>query len=306
MNAPHHHRNFAATSAFSPLEESAHTEPQGDMTIGEIIAKANNLSVEQIQSILEYQRAQGVRFGEAAVALGLANTDDVIWALAQQFHYPYTSENNARLDPELVVGSRPFSEQAEAFRAIRSKLIMQLFSEERPRHALAIVSPESGDGKTFFAANLAVAFSQLPGRTLLVDADMRSPRLHTLFKLKEPSSGLSSILSGRAAQRVIQSVSGLPSLYVLPVGVVPPNPLELLERPAFGLMIRELKTKFDRIIVDTPAMSSGADAAVIAARSGAALAVTRRDASRFSSTQEMAKTLKMGNIELVGSVLNEY
>ena len=83
------------------------------MTIGEIIAKANNLSVEQIQSILEYQRTQGVRFGEAAVALGLANTDDVIWALAQQFHYPYTSENNARLDPELVVGSRPFSEQAE-------------------------------------------------------------------------------------------------------------------------------------------------------------------------------------------------
>lgn len=306
MNASHNPRSFAATSAFSPLEEHAPTEPQGGLSIGEIIAKANNLSVEQIESILEYQRKHSVRFGEAAVALGLANTDDVIWALAQQFHYPYAQEQTGQIDPELAVCTRPFSEQAEAFRAIRSKLIMQLFSEERPRHALAIVSPESGDGKTFFAANTAVAFSQLPGRTLLIDADMRSPRLHTLFKLKDPTTGLSSILSGRAATRVIHSVPNLPNLYVLPVGVVPPNPLELLERPAFGLMIRELKTKFDRIIVDTPAMSSGTDAAVIAARCGAALVIARRDASHYRGTQEMAKTLGMGNIELVGSVLNEY
>ncbi|MEK8085781.1 polysaccharide biosynthesis tyrosine autokinase [Aquabacterium sp. A3] len=307
MNAPHNHRQFAATSVLSPAEEAAPTQPTSEMSIGELIAKANNLSVEQIESILTYQRENGVRFGEAAVALGLANTDDVIWALAQQFHYPYSSETNrSSLDPELVVGAQPFTEQAESFRAIRSKLIMQLFSEERPRHALAIISPESGDGKTFFAANIAVAFSQLPGRTLIIDADMRNSRLHNLFKLKEHSSGLSSILSGRAASRVIQSVSGLPSLYVLPVGVVPPNPLELLERPAFGLMMRELKTKFDRIIVDTPAMSSGADAAVVAARCGAAMVIARRDASRYSGAAEMIKTMRLANVELVGSVLNEY
>lgn len=288
------------------MEEHAPTEPIGERSIGEIIAKANNLTVEQIQSILEYQRTNEVRFGEAAVALGLANTDDVMWALAQQFHYPYASESNGSLDPELVVGARPFTEQAEAFRAIRSRLIMRLFSDERPKHALAVVSPESGDGKTFFAANLAVAFSQLPGRTLLIDADMRNPRLHTLFKLKDHGTGLSSILSGRAASRVIQSVPGLPSLYILPVGVTPPNPLELLERPGFALMIRELKTKFDRVIVDTPALSCGADAAVIASRCGAALAVARRDNSSYLATQEMAKAIRMGAIELVGSVLNEY
>lgn len=307
MNAPHNPRQFAATSVLSPAEEAAPTQSPSEMSIGEIIAKANNLSVEQIESILSYQRANGVRFGEAAVALGLANTDDVIWALAQQFHYPYSSDTSrSTVDPELVVAAKPFTEQAEAFRAIRSKLIMQLFSEERARHALAIVSPESGDGKSFFAANIAVAFSQLPGRTLLIDADMRNSRLHTLFKLKEQSTGLSSILSGRAASRIIQSVTGLPSLYVLPVGVVPPNPLELLERPAFGLMMRELKTKFDRIIVDTPAMSCGADAAVVAARCGAAMVIARRDASHYVGAQEMIKTLRLANVELVGSVLNEY
>jgi chain length determinant protein tyrosine kinase EpsG len=296
---------FAATSTFSPVEEPGNDAPS-DLSIGEIIAKANNLSAEQIGQIVEYQRTHGVRFGEAAVALGLANNDDVMWALAQQFHYPYSAENQNPIDPELVVGARPFTEQAEAFRAIRSRLIMRLFTDERPKHALAVVSPQSGDGKTFFAANIAVAFSQLPGRTLLIDGDMRTPRLHDLFNLKDKGSGLSGILSGRAASRVIQSVPGLPSLYVLPVGVIPPNPLELLERPAFGLMMRELKTKFDRVIVDTPALSAGTDAAVIAARCGAALVLARRDNSRHAAMQELARTARMGSIEIVGSVLNEY
>lgn len=297
---------FVGTSTFSAAEEHAATEPTTDLSIGEIIAKANNLTLEQIESILDYQRQNSVRFGEAAVALGLANTDDVMWALAQQFHYPYSSDGSSSLDPELVVGARPFTDQAEAFRAIRSRLIMRLFSDDRPKHALAVVSPEPGDGKTFFAANIAVAFSQLLGRTLLIDGDMRSPRLHELFRLKDKGSGLSSILSGRAASRVIQSVPGLPSLYVLPVGIVPPNPLELLERPGFGLMIRELKSKFDRIIVDTPALSNGADAAVIAARCGAALVLARRDTSRHAAMQELSRAARMGSIDIVGAVLNEF
>lgn len=281
-------------------------DPAGDLSIGEIIAKANNLTPEQIEQIVQHQRTHSVRFGEAAVALGLANTDDVMWALAQQFHYPYAAESDRSQDPELVVSSKPFTAQAEVFRAIRSRLIMRLFSDEKPRHALAVLSTDSGDGKTYFAANLAVAFSQLPGRTLLIDGDMRTPRLHELFKLKNEGPGLSGILSGRAASRVIQSVQGLPSLFVLPVGVVPPNPLELLERPAFGMMIRELKSKFDRVIVDTPALSMGADAAVIAARCGAGLVVARQDKSNHESMKDLARAVRMGKVELVGSVLNEY
>jgi protein-tyrosine kinase len=299
------HPQFSATSAFAPMED-LHQEAPADLSIGEIIAKANNLTPEQIEKIVQYQRSHSVRFGEAAVALGLANTDDVMWALAQQFHYPYASEGDRSQDPELVVAAKPFTDQAEVFRAIRSRLIMRLFSEERARHALAVMSPDSGDGKTYFAANLAVAFSQLPGRTLLIDGDMRTPRLHELFKLKNDGPGLSGILSGRAASRVIQSVNGLPSLFVLPVGVVPPNPLELLERPAFGMMIRELKAKFDRVIVDTPALSAGADAAVIAARCGAALVVARQDNSRHESMAELNRAVRMGQVELVGSVLNEF
>lgn len=288
---------------------SATDAPQGDIrdrSIGDIIRQANNLSTEQIEQVLAYQRSNGVKFGEAAVALGLARSEDVLWALAQQFHYPYAPEQQKHLNPELVTAHEPFSEQSESFRAIRSQIMMRLFSGDGPRRAISVLSPAIGDGKTFFAANLAVVFSQLGGRTLLIDADMRNPRLHEVFGLQDVGSGLSGILSGRAASNVIRPIEGLPSLFVLPVGTIPPNPLELVERPAFGLLIRELMTKFDYVIVDTPATVHGMDGPVIAAKCGAALVVARQNASRFQALQDLVGTLNVGSTSLCGVVVNQY
>jgi chain length determinant protein tyrosine kinase EpsG len=290
----------------SPMPEGG-AAPGGERTIGEIISQANSLSAEEIERVLAYQREHGVRFGEAAVALGLASSDDVLWALAQQFHYPYSQDSAKGLHPDLVVANQPFSEQAESFRTIRSHLIMKLYSDpEMSRKAIAVVSPDSGDGKSYFAANVAIAFSQLSGRTLLIDADMRNPRLHEIFGLSDKSGGLSNILSGRATTNAIQHVKELPSLYVLPVGVVPPNPLELVERPAFGLMIRELLTRFDRIIVDTPAASLGADYAVIAAKCGAAVMMARRDKSSLTALQNIQSTARIGQVNVVGAIINDF
>ena len=242
-----------------------------DRSIGSIIAETRNLSAEQVEKILRYQREKGIRFGEAAIALGFASTDDVLFALSQQFHYPYAAEDRRKANPELVALNQPFGVQAESFRAIRSQIMMRLFNEGQERRAIAVVSPDSGDGKTFFSANLAITLAQLGGRTLLVDADMRGPRQHAVFGI-DNNAGLSGILSGRAEAKVIQQVVGVPSLFVLPVGITPPNPLELVERPAFGLLIRELLSKFDHVVVDTPAAQYGSDCAVIAARCGAASA----------------------------------
>jgi protein-tyrosine kinase len=279
----------------------------GERTIGEIISQANSLTAEQIEKVLAYQREHGVRFGEAAVALGLASSDDVLWALAQQFHYPYSQDSAKGLHPDLVVANQPFSEQAEGFRTIRSHLIMKLFSDpDQPKQAISVISPDTGDGKSYFAANVAAAFSQLSGKTLLIDADMRNPRQHEIFGLSDKGAGLSTILSGRAASNVIHHVRELPSLYVLPVGVVPPNPLELVERPAFGLLIRELLAKFDRIIVDTPAASLGADYAVIAAKCGAAVMMARRDKSNLHVMQNLSSTARIGQVNMVGVILNDH
>lgn len=277
-----------------------------DRAIGDIIRRVNNLSSEQIDSILTHQKEKGLRFGEAAIALGLATEKDVLFALSQQFHYHYSpNEQLHNVSDELVVAKTPFSRQAEAFRAIRSQLMMRLFNGNGPRCALAVVSPDSGDGKTFFSANLAVALSQLGGRTLLVDADLRGPRQHAVFGI-ENTSGLSGILSGRAEANVIQQVRDLPSLYVLPVGNVPPNPLELFERPAFSLLISELTSKFDYLLVDTPAAIYGADAGVVAAKCGAALVVARKGTSRFSALQDLVAYLSESPARLAGVIMNEY
>jgi protein-tyrosine kinase len=275
-----------------------------DKSIGDIIREANNLSAAQVEQVLAYQKQTGMKFGEAAVALGLAKREDVLWALSQQFSYPYTSQGPAISD-ELLVANSPFSEGAESFRDLRSQIISQVFVEGAPRKAIAVVSPNTGDGKSYFAANIAVAFSQLGGRTLLVDADMRTPRQHSIFGI-ESTSGISNILSGRTETNVIRTVAELPSLFVLPVGVVPPNPLELVQRPAFGLLMRELLMKFDYVIVDTPAAAHGSDARVIASACGAAVIVARQGDSEMERTQKLAASINKTPASVVGVVLNQH
>ena len=276
-----------------------------DRSIGDIIAELRNLSAEQVENVLRHQREKGVRFGEAAVALGLASRDDVLYALAQQFHYPYAPDEQQKVSHELVVLREPFSPRAEAFRALRSQIMMRVYAgSERP--ALAVISTDAGDGKTYTAANIAVSLAQLGGgRTLLVDADLRNPRLHEVFALPN-RAGLSGILSGRSDAQVIQRLPGIEGLFVLPVGTTPPNPLELVERRAFGALMRDLTSKFDHVIVDTPAASLGADASVIAARCGAALVVARRHASRVAGLQDLMGSFAGSAVHMAGVVMNDY
>jgi len=276
-----------------------------DRPIGSILTETQRLAPGQVDIVLEYQRRKGLRFGEAAVALKLVQEDDVLFALSQQFHYPYAPHTRRDLSSELVAAKQPFSDQAEAFRALRSQLMMRMFMPDAKPRALAVVSPERGDGKTFFAANLAVTMAQLGGRTLLIDANLRGPRIHQLFSI-EQGAGLSGVLSGRQQSNVVHQIADLNTLFVLPVGVTPPNPLELVERPAFGRLLAELLGKFDHVIVDTPAAQRGSDAGVIAARCGAALVVARRHQSRLGALHQLVGRLKESPAQLAGMVINEY
>lgn len=276
-------------------------------SIGDLIAESCQLKPEAVHRILAQQRKTGVRFGEAAIELGLATTDDVLHALAQQYHYPFAAEAQRKLSPELVALNEPFSNQAESFRAIRSQLMKRVFNDRSgPRRALAVVSPNAGDGKTFFAANLAVTLAQLGGRTLLIDADLRGPRQHEVFNLANPA-GLAGVLSGRADSHAVQAVPGVPGLFLLPVGSTPPNPLELLERPAFGLLMRALTADFDYVVVDTPAADIGADAAVIAEQCGASLMLVRQHVSRINAVNDLAnQLLDEQTPKLVGVVVTAH
>ncbi|WP_373715412.1 CpsD/CapB family tyrosine-protein kinase [Roseateles sp.] len=276
-----------------------------DRPIGDLIRDARNLSAAEVEKVLSFQREHGVRFGEAAVTLGLASPDDVLNALAQQFHYPLASAERRIASPELLTLLQPFSVQAEAIRAVRSQVTMRMAKPDAGRQALAVISPNNGDGKTFFAANLAVSLAQLGGRTLVVDADLRSPRQHEVFKVSN-AAGLSSLLSGRSEPQVIQPVEGVSGLFVLPCGPIPPNPLELIERPAFGLLVRELTGKFDHVVIDTAAASQGADACVVAAKCGAALVLTRKHKNKVAALQDLVASMAGSAVQLLGAVVNEF
>ncbi|MDE2434595.1 MAG: polysaccharide biosynthesis tyrosine autokinase [Burkholderiales bacterium] len=279
-------------------------QPTSDKSIGNLIAEANNLTAEQVEQVLSHQRNTGQKFGEAAVDLGLAKKEDVLWALSQQFHYPYAADGRKQVSSELIVATNPFDASAEFFREVRSQVIANVFNRQEPRNALAVCSPNVGDGKSFFAANLAVAFSQLGGRTLLVDADLRTPRQHQIFGMASGVGGLSGVLSGRAETNVIRPIEALPSLYLLPVGVVPPNPLELVQGMAFDMLLNELTRKFDYVIVDTPAAQHGADARVIAAKCGASVALCKQGSTAVRPMEELITSLKKVCSNFAGVIMN--
>jgi receptor protein-tyrosine kinase len=152
---------------------------------------------------------------------------------------------------------------------------------------------------------LAIVFSQLGERTLLIDSNLRSPRQHELFKL-ENKVGFSSILAGRAT--VDEAVIRIPvfvNLSVLPAGATPPNPQELLNRPAFGDLLAQARDAYDIVLLDTSGMNVGADSTVVAARAGSALLVGRMIETRVSAFRDMAQTLTRIGVAVVGSVLND-
>ena len=221
MNMPSDLKTLDAASspgATSLLASGGHTDDAivNERLIGALLDAKAALGAEKVQQILDFARSKGLRFGEAAVSLGLVSQDQVLHALSEQFGYSYASEERRQLMPELVGLNQPFSMQAEAFREIRSQLMARLYGGAGPRPALAVVSPASGDGKSFFSANIAVSLAQVGGRTLLVDADLRGPRQHEMFKL-ENKTGLSSVLAGHVAADVIQPVPDVANLFVMPV-----------------------------------------------------------------------------------------
>jgi protein-tyrosine kinase len=278
-----------------------------DRLIGAILMETGKLSAQDAERVVALQKEEGLRFGDAAVQLGVLTHDDIQYALARQYGYPYLrfSEDRAQVAEEVIAAYQPYSREAESIRALRSQLKMRWFTGELARRTLAIVSVEKSVGRSYLAANLAVVFAQLGERTLLIDADMRSPRQHTLFHL-ENRSGLSSILANRAKDRELRQVPALPDLHVLTAGPTPPNPQELLSRPAFDAYLDQVSTEFDVILIDTPAATHYADAQIIAGKARGALLATRKDRTRLTATRQLCASFSHLGVAMVGSVLNEF
>lgn len=273
--------------------------------IGEIIRHMNALSDNDLEQILEFQQQKGLLFGEAAVALNKATPTDVAWALSRKFDFAYPRGGSDTCDQELVVARDPFCEQAEAFRHLRSELLSGVMGPHEKRRALAVVSPGRGDGRSFMAANLAVAFSQLGQKTLIVDCDLRKPRLDKLFRIAA-HLGLSSMLAGHRDGAMAVPAPGLDHLHVLTVGTLPPNPLELLHRGLIGPLFDDFLKTYDHVIVDTSAGNLGSDGCVAAAHCGAALVVGRQDMSTLQELDDVMTRLDKYAVTITGVLVNRH
>jgi protein-tyrosine kinase len=270
--------------------------------IGALLVAAGALAPQDVQRVLDYQRKAGLLFGEAGMAMGLLDEEDVKRALALQFGHAYLAPDSG-LGSELVSASDPDSDAVEHLRVLRSQLMLRWFENDARQAALAVVSPGSGEGRSYITANLAVLFSQLGKRTLLIDADLRRPRQHEIFGLSG-RVGLSTVLSGRAGWEAVNEIKSLPGLWVLPSGAIPPNPQELLSRPGFARLIQALRASYEVILIDTPAGSVWADAGTVAARAGAALMLACRDATSVPRVAHFAEDLRQFGVTIVGAVLN--
>jgi protein-tyrosine kinase len=276
-----------------------------DNSIGAILIRSGRLSAADVDKVMRHAEERNLRFGDAAIAMGLLSAADIERALSRQYEYPYLLRGESAISDEVIAAYEPFTARVESLRALRNQLMWRWFETGKERRALAITSAESGDGRSFLAANLAVVFSQQHQRTLLIDADMRAPRQHQLFGL-ENRVGLSSVLAGRSGQEAIQRVPSLLDLSVLTAGALPPNPSELLGLPAFGRLLRDLATEYDVILIDTPTGDEYSDAQLVASRAGAAVMVAHQNHSHLKKVRELVGLLSDARVHLVGTVLNEY
>jgi len=288
-----------------PIEGSGRVLAHHDRRIGSILAEYGKLGVGDIERVLELQQVKGLAFGEAALSLGLITADDLRYAVAKQYDLPHFLPRDASISSELVVACEPFHPRAEELRALRTQLLIRWSKEGVRRRMLAVVSPGASEGRSYVAANLAVLFSQLGERTLLVDADLRAPRQHRIFNIPD-RIGLSAVLSGRADRGAVVPISEFGTLSLLPAGARPPNPQELLLRPSFAALLEELQTEFDVIIFDTPPAKIYADAQSLAFRAGSVMVLARKDHTRLADTASVIRELGDTGARIVGTVFNAF
>jgi capsular exopolysaccharide synthesis family protein len=260
----------------------------------QLVRRRRELVKGEPEHIVAWRDEHNLRFGEAAAELR-----------SQQFHYPFNVYGTAvqSFCEELITAREPFSDRAEEFRSLRGGLLATVFSGVG-KPALAVLSAEKGDGKTYMVSNLAVSFSQFAGRTLLIDANLRNPGLHRLLRTKN-EVGLSNLLAGEVQSAVVP-VDGLEGLHFLGAGSAKGDPVQLLQGPRFSMLLEQMADSFDYVLIDTPSNDIGPDARLIAARAGASLVVGRKEHSRVALLRRLLKQLNMGPSLVAGVVLNEH
>lgn len=233
-----------------------------------------------------------------------ATREALLKSLSERYGYPIIGgdSDTKALSKELVVGHNPFGEAAEAIRSIRSEIASAALAQGK--RSIMVVAPRSGAGATYLVGNLAVAFAQMGIPTLLVDTNLRRPRLAQVFGLPPDTEGLAELVLRKHFDQSPIHHNIIPGLSLLTAGAIPPNPQEILASPEFLALSNNFQNHFGLVLYDTAPGLDYADALVVGSRIGAAIMVARQHRTHWQDAAQLSKKFASIKCLLVGSVLN--
>jgi capsular exopolysaccharide synthesis family protein len=276
-----------------------------NLTIGALIGALLGIAVAFL--LMKLDRV--VRTVEEAEALGitvlgiLPRIDD-----GAPIRGPGYSRKRGRNAPEivtnrdLVVHTHPRSSTAECCRTIRTNLTFM--SAERPQRAIVVTSANPREGKTTVTISLAISLAQSGNRVLLVDTDLRKPRIHKAFGLSN-AKGATSVLVGEHSVKDAVQQTEIPGLEFLACGPIPPNPSELLHTAQFRELVTELARRYDHVLFDSPPLAAVTDAAIIAPQVDGVLLVVHGQKTTRDAMRSALRQLSDVGAHITGGVLND-
>ncbi|MDP2340148.1 MAG: polysaccharide biosynthesis tyrosine autokinase [Deltaproteobacteria bacterium] len=212
------------------------------------------------------------------------------------------AELEAMRERDLFLLKNPRSAVAECARFIRTNLMFM--SPDRPLKTLVVTSPAPQEGKSTTAVMTAITMAQAGSRTLIVDTDLRKPRLHRVFGI-DGDIGLSAVLLGESSIENAVRKTEVPNLDVLVCGALPPNPSEILLSDKFRELVRDLAKRYDRVIFDAPPMGPVTDPAILGTLVDGVLLVTKCEKTTKASVKQAMRALKDANTRVFGVILND-
>lgn len=203
---------------------------------------------------------------------------------------------------DMYVFENPKSAMAECARFIRTNLLFM--SPDKPIQTMTVTSPSPQEGKTTMSVSLSIVMAQSGSRTLLIDTDLRKPRLHRALGLSN-DVGVSSIIAGQATIEEAIHATDVPGLDILVCGPIPPNPAEIFHTDKFHNVLKQLQEKYDRIICDSPPVGAVTDPVILSALTDGTILVTKSEKTSIVSARQSLRALSDANTNLLGVVLND-
>ena len=206
--------------------------------------------------------------------------------------------NNAEMRTETISDKSKFA-IVESYKSARSNIMFSLSADDDK--LFAVTSYSKGEGKSTVSANLAISFSKMEKKVLLVDCDLRRPNIHNIFKI-ENQAGLSNVIGKMVEFEEVIHRNVLPNLDILPSGTIPPNPSELLCSPKFTNLIKKLYEEYDYIIFDTPPIGVVADALLLKDIIAGFVVVLRERSTTHGDVQNIMDSMKLADAKILGFV----